>query len=167
MLQDNLKKAKGKFVDKRAIADQAELDDFEAHARSGASDLRNRVLDDLDLWLEKFEQQAPRHAAPRCCGRRTAPRSAAMVVDIARRHGVKKATKSKSMLSEEAGLNQALEAAGIQPVETDLGEYILQINDNEPPSHIIAPVVHKSQGRSRRPVRQDARARRARPTSRR
>ena len=48
------------------------------------------------------------------------------------------------MLSEEAGLNQALEAAGVQPVETDLGEYILQINDNEPPSHIIAPVVHKS-----------------------
>jgi L-lactate dehydrogenase complex protein LldF len=47
------------------------------------------------------------------------------------------------MLSEEAGLNHALEAAGVRPVETDLGEYILQINDNEPPSHIIAPVVHK------------------------
>jgi L-lactate dehydrogenase complex protein LldF len=66
------------------------------------------------------------------------------VVDIAHRHGVKKAVKSKSMLSEEAGLNQALEASGIAPVETDLGEYILQINNNEPPSHIIAPVVHKS-----------------------
>jgi L-lactate dehydrogenase complex protein LldF len=67
-----------------------------------------------------------------------------MVTDIARKHGVKKVTKSKSMVSEEAGLNQALEAAGIQPVETDLGEYILQVNDNEPPSHIIAPAVHKS-----------------------
>jgi L-lactate dehydrogenase complex protein LldF len=66
------------------------------------------------------------------------------VIDIARRHDVRKITKSKSMLSEEAGLNLALEAAGIQPVETDLGEYILQINDNEAPSHIIAPVLHKS-----------------------
>ena len=47
------------------------------------------------------------------------------------------------MVSEEMALNQAFEAAGIQPVETDLGEYILQINDNEAPSHIIAPVVHK------------------------
>jgi L-lactate dehydrogenase complex protein LldF len=56
---------------------------------------------------------------------------------------VRKVTKSKSMVSEEMALNRALEAAGIQPVETDLGEYILQINDSEPPSHIIAPVVHK------------------------
>jgi L-lactate dehydrogenase complex protein LldF len=57
---------------------------------------------------------------------------------------VRKVTKSKSMVSEEMALNRALEAAGVQPVETDLGEYILQINDNEPPSHIVAPVVHKS-----------------------
>jgi L-lactate dehydrogenase complex protein LldF len=67
-----------------------------------------------------------------------------LVTEIARKHGVTKVTKSKSMLSEEAGLNQALEAAGIQPVETDLGEYILQVDNNEPPSHIIAPAVHKS-----------------------
>lgn len=40
-------------------------------------------------------------------------------------------------------LNRALEDAGVIPIETDLGEYILQINDNEPPSHIIAPVIHK------------------------
>ena len=67
-----------------------------------------------------------------------------LTVDIARKHGVTMAVKSKSMLSEEAALNQALEAAGIRPVETDLGEYILQINNNEPPSHIVAPVFHKS-----------------------
>ncbi len=65
-------------------------------------------------------------------------------MDIAHCHEASKVTKSKSMLSEEADLNLALEAAGVQPVETDLGEYILQINDNEPPSHIIAPVMHKS-----------------------
>ena len=48
------------------------------------------------------------------------------------------------MVSEEMALNRHLEAAGVKVVETDLGEYILQINDNEPPSHIVAPVVHKS-----------------------
>ena len=66
-----------------------------------------------------------------------------LVVEIAKKHGVKKVTKSKSMVSEEMALNKALEAAGVQPVETDLGEYILQINNNEAPSHIVAPVVHK------------------------
>ena len=66
-----------------------------------------------------------------------------LVVRIAKHHQVKLVTKSKSMVSEEMALNKALEAAGVTPVETDLGEYILQINDNEPPSHIIAPVIHK------------------------
>jgi L-lactate dehydrogenase complex protein LldF len=56
---------------------------------------------------------------------------------------VKKAIKSKSMVSEEMALNHALESVGVQVIETDLGEYILQINNNESPSHIIAPVVHK------------------------
>ncbi|MBU0751880.1 MAG: iron-sulfur cluster-binding protein [Gammaproteobacteria bacterium] len=144
-LQHNLKKAKGKFVDKRrdAIADFcAQGGDFEA-LREAGKDLRNRVLADLDLWLEKFEANATARGATVLWAKDGAE-ACRLIVDIARKHGVKKATKSKSMLSEEAGLNQALEAAGIQPVETDLGEYILQINDNEPPSHIIAPVVHKS-----------------------
>jgi len=141
VLQENLKKAKSKFVDMRARA-IVELDDFEA-TREAAKVLRNRALDDLDLWLEQFEQQATARGASVLWARDGAE-ICRLTIDIARRHGVTKATKSKSMLSEEAGLNQALAAAGIQPVETDLGEYILQINDNEPPSHIIAPVFHKS-----------------------
>jgi iron-sulfur cluster protein len=56
---------------------------------------------------------------------------------------VKKVIKTKSMVSEEMQLNRVLGEMGVQSIETDLGEYILQINDNEPPSHIIAPVVHK------------------------
>ncbi len=140
VLQENLRKAKSKFVDMRALA-IAELDDFEA-TREAAKVLRDRTLNDLDLWLERFELEATRRGATVLWAKDGAE-VCQRVVDIARRHGVKKVTKSKSMLSEEAGLNQALEAAGIQPVETDLGEYILQINDNEPPSHIIAPVFHK------------------------
>ena len=145
VLQGNLRTSKGKFVDKRraAIADfDREGGDFEA-LRDAGRDLRNRVLADLDLWLEKFEQSATARGATVLWAKDGAE-ICRHVIDIGRRHGVTKAVKSKSMLSEEAGLNQALETAGIQPVETDLGEYILQINDNEPPSHIIAPVVHKS-----------------------
>jgi len=141
VLQQNLKKGKSKFVDMRAQA-IVEIDDFEA-TREAAKVLRDRTLDNLDLWLEQFERQATARGASVLWARDGAE-ICQLTIDIARRHGVTKATKSKSMLSEEAGLNQALEAAGIQPVETDLGEYILQINDNEPPSHIIAPVFHKS-----------------------
>ena len=140
-LQKNLRTAKGKFVDKRAAA-ITELDDFEG-TRQAAMEVRNRVLENLDLWLERFETRATERGATVLWAKDGAE-ICRHVVDIAKRHGVRKAVKSKSMLSEEAGLNLALEAAGIQPVETDLGEYILQINNNEPPSHIIAPVVHKN-----------------------
>lgn len=141
VLQANLRKAKGKFVDKRAMAIR-EIDDFEG-TREAAKAIRNRVIENLDLWLEKFEQTATARGATVLWARDGAE-ICRHVVAIGRQHGVKKVVKSKSMLSEEASLNQALAAAGIQPIETDLGEYILQINDNEPPSHIIAPVVHKS-----------------------
>ncbi len=66
-----------------------------------------------------------------------------LVCEIVKQHGVKKAVKSKSMVSEECALNDALEATGVEVVETDLGEYILQLA-KEPPSHIVAPVVHQS-----------------------
>ena len=141
VLQGNLKNAKGKFVTKRAEAIK-ELDDFEG-TREAAKAIRNTVIDNLDLWLERFESKAQETGA-QVMWARDGAEVCRLVIDIASKHGVKKVTKSKSMLSEEAGLNQALEAAGIQPVETDLGEYILQVNDNEPPSHIIAPAVHKS-----------------------
>jgi L-lactate dehydrogenase complex protein LldF len=67
------------------------------------------------------------------------------VVDIARRAGARLAVKSKSMATEEIDLNEALEREGITPVETDLGEYIIQLA-HERPSHIIAPAIHKTKG---------------------
>jgi len=66
-----------------------------------------------------------------------------LVIEIARKHDVRKIIKSKSMLGEETNLNHALEAAGLDVRETDLGEYIIQ-QFGETPSHIIAPAVHKS-----------------------
>ena len=139
-LQQNLKKLSTKFVTGRATA-ITELDDFEA-TRDAAVEFRTRAIENLDVWLATFEKEATRRGATVLYAE-TAEQASKLVVQIAQKHAVKKVIKSKSMVSEEMQLNSALEAAGITPIETDLGEYILQINDNEAPSHIIAPVVHK------------------------
>ncbi|MBU3724369.1 MAG: lactate utilization protein [Burkholderiaceae bacterium] len=138
-LQRNLKKLADKFVTARAGVMQ-EID-FTA-TRQAAVERRNRVLDRLDVWLEMFERNAQARGATVLFAE-TPAQASQLVVKIAQRHDVKLVTKSKSMVSEEMALNAALEKAGIESVETDLGEYILQINDNEAPSHIIAPVIHK------------------------
>jgi L-lactate dehydrogenase complex protein LldF len=139
-LQQNLKKLSTKFVSGRASA-ITELDDFEG-TRDAAIERRMRAIENLDVWLATFEENAVRQGATVLYAE-SADEASRLVVEIAKKHGVKKATKSKSMVSEEMALNKALEAAGVQAIETDLGEYILQINNNEAPSHIIAPVVHK------------------------
>jgi L-lactate dehydrogenase complex protein LldF len=140
-LQGNLQKIKGKFVAHRR-ASLAELDDFEA-TRDAGSAIRQRALDDLDVWLEIFERNATARGAT-VLWAETPAEINAHVLDVARRHGARKIIKSKSMVSEESALDRAIEAAGLTVVETDLGEYILQINDYEPPSHIIGPALHKS-----------------------
>ncbi|MBT9523506.1 MAG: iron-sulfur cluster-binding protein [Dechloromonas sp.] len=146
VLQRALQKAKPLFVGKRAkgMASLAEDGlDFEM-LRSTGKNIRNRNLADLDVWLDIFEERATATGAE-VLWARDGTEVSRLVVDIARRHGVSKAVKSKSMLSEEANLNEALAAAGIRPVETDLGEYIVQLA-GETPSHIIAPAVHKTIG---------------------
>ena len=140
-LQANLKKFQGKFVPARRLA-IAELDDFEATRDAGRA-IRQRALDDLDVWLEMFEKNAQAAGATVLWAETPADINR-LVLDIAQRHGVKKIIKSKSMVSEESALDHAIEAAGLTVVETDLGEYILQINNYEPPSHIIGPALHKS-----------------------
>jgi L-lactate dehydrogenase complex protein LldF len=138
-LQQNLTKLSTKFVSARASAVQDI--DFEA-TRAALKERRNRALDNLDVWLETFEREATRRGATVLYAESTQD-AAKLVAEIAREHGVKKVIKTKSMVSEEMQLNRVLGEMGVQSIETDLGEYILQINDNEPPSHIIAPVVHK------------------------
>jgi L-lactate dehydrogenase complex protein LldF len=140
-LQGNLQKIKGKFVAKRRES-LAELDDFEATREAGRA-IRQRALDDLDVWLEMFERNATARGATVLWAETPADVNR-HVLAIAARHGAGKIIKSKSMVSEESALDRAIEAAGKEVVETDLGEYILQINDYEPPSHIIGPALHKS-----------------------
>jgi L-lactate dehydrogenase complex protein LldF len=73
----------------------------------------------------------------------------AQVLEIARRHHVQSVVKSKSMVTEETGLNHALESVGIEVLETDLGEYIVQLGE-ETPSHIVVPIVHKTKASIRK-----------------
>ena len=139
-LQSSLKRLQGNFV--RGRADRvAELGNYE-EIRSAAAAIRDRALADLDVYLEEFERNATARGAV-VHWAETRQDVNRIVCEIANRHGVKEAVKSKSMVSEECALNEALEAAGIEVVETDLGEYILQLA-KEPPSHIVAPVVHKT-----------------------
>ena len=139
VLQNAMKKAKGKFVDGRALG-VAEIDNWE-DIRTHAAALRNRVIDHLDAWLLEFERNAIRRGSV-VHWAETAEEANAIVLGIAQKNGVKTITKSKSMVTEEIALNDALIGAGISVMETDLGEYILQLA-HEPPSHIVAPAVHK------------------------
>jgi L-lactate dehydrogenase complex protein LldF len=146
VLQRALQKAKPLFSGKRRKAMIALGEDGldSEELRTACEEIRNRALNDLDVWLALFEERALATGAE-VLWARDGEEICDLVIDVARRHGVRKVTKSKSMLSEEAELNEALEAAGIRPVETDLGEYIIQLA-GEKPSHIIAPAVHKTIG---------------------
>ena len=111
-------------------------------ARRQAARIRRQVLDDFDGWLDKAQAQLESLGVT--VHRAESPEDACRtVVDIARAEGVRLAVKSKSMATEEVHLNGALEAAGVKVVETDLGEYIIQLA-REMPSHIIAPAIHKT-----------------------
>ena len=131
---------KRRFVPGRANV-IAELDNYD-EIRDSAAAIRQRALDHLDFFLEEFERNATARGATVHWAETWADVTD-IVCAIARQNSVRKAVKSKSMVSEECALNEALESAGIEVVETDLGEYILQLG-KEPPSHIIAPVIHKT-----------------------
>jgi L-lactate dehydrogenase complex protein LldF len=110
--------------------------------RTRAQDAKMRVVDDLDAHLARFRAAAEEHGAHTFVAR-TATEANAYVVDVCRRRGARLVAKSKSMVTEEIGLNAALEAADARVVETDLGEYILQLA-GEHPVHIVAPAIEKT-----------------------
>jgi L-lactate dehydrogenase complex protein LldF len=141
-LQEALTIATTKFIGLRREA----FDEFpEGEAlRDRARAIKEATLQHLDQHLERLIDNVERrgghvHYAA------SAEEAREIVLDIARRTGARMAVKSKSMATEEIHLNDALEAAGVTPVETDLGEYIIQLA-HERPSHIIAPAIHKTKG---------------------
>lgn len=137
-LQRALGNLKSGFPGKRAAA-VARLPEFDA-LRDQARDLKNHILEHLDLYLEEFERNVTANGGTvHWC--RTAEDARRTILDICREQDAKTVTKGKSMVSEEIALNEYLEANGVTPVETDLGEYILQLR-NDHPSHIVAPAIH-------------------------
>ena len=139
-LQGALQKVPSGFIDRRARAREAfpGFDDV----RDAAREMKDHTLANLDLYLEEFEARAT-EAGSQVHWASTKEDARAIVLRICRDAGARTVTKGKSMVGEELDLNAALEAAGITPVETDLGEYIIQLR-KEAPSHIIAPAIHVS-----------------------
>ena len=140
-LQKAMRHVKTGFIDRRARAAER-LPEFEA-LRDAARDIKNHTLANLDHYLERFEAKVIESGGEvHWCADADAAR--ATILEICRAAGARTVTKGKTMIGEEIGINDHLAANGIEPVETDLGEYIIQLR-GEAPSHIIAPAIHVNQ----------------------
>ena len=139
-LRGALKNATSLFGERRKEA-AASLPNWE-DLRSQVRAIKDEVLLHLDLYLEEFVANAESRGA-KVHWARDAAEANSIICGLATERAARIVVKSKSMTTEETHLNDALEAAGMQVVETDLGEYIIQLA-NEPPSHIIAPAIHKT-----------------------
>ncbi len=121
----------------------AEVPGFE-RLRDRAREIKREVMNHLDHYLEQFADNVERRGG-KVHWAATAEEACAIVLGIARDAGARQVVKAKTMVSEEIELNHVLEAAGIRAIETDLGEFILQLA-GERPAHIVAPAMHKTRG---------------------
>ena len=110
--------------------------------REAARQIKSYAIANLDKLLVEFEQKITARGAT-VLWAKDAAEANQHILNIARQHNVKSVVKSKSMVSEELELNHVLEAEGIRAVETDLGEYIVQLA-GERPVHIVTPAIHMS-----------------------
>lgn len=141
-LQAAVKRATDTAARKRDRAMFADGHAYGEALRQQAAATRRRALGQLPALLEQAEARLTERGAT-VLWAVDAAEVCQHVQAIAAQHGVRRVTKSKSMISEEVGLNDALLAAGIEVLETDLGEFIIQLA-GEAPSHIVTPVIHKS-----------------------
>lgn len=111
-------------------------------ARERAKDLKWRAIEHLDQYLEQFEKAITARGA-KVLWAETTEQALEEIEKICKEKNCKTVVKSKSMVTEEIHLNRFLEKQGIESIETDLGEYIQQL-DGEPPYHIVTPAMHKS-----------------------
>ena len=134
--------ATGRLKEKRieATADDA-LPDYQ-ELRTQANALKKHAIDNLDHYLEEFERNVEAYGG-KVVYCKDATEVSDFVLDLAKRRGSRLIVKSKSMTTEEVDLNERLEHHGLESVETDLGEYILQLA-HERPYHIVAPALHKT-----------------------
>lgn len=133
-----VQQATGRFIGSRQSR-VAELPEWEA-LREAASQIRLHTLEHLDFYLERLAERV-QAAGGTVHWAADAAQARHIALEIAQKHGARLAVKSKSMATEEIGLNHAFAQAGIEALETDLGEYIIQLAGTGP-SHIIVPAVH-------------------------
>ncbi|MGK1713526.1 LUD domain-containing protein, partial [Klebsiella pneumoniae] len=110
--------------------------------RDRASQIRDHVLSNLDAYLYQLSEKVTENGGHVYFATR-------YILQVAQSKNAQKVVKSKSMVTEEIGVNHVLQDAGIQVIETDLGEYILQL-DQDPPSHVVVPAIHKDRYQIRR-----------------
>jgi L-lactate dehydrogenase complex protein LldF len=139
-LRHKLDKATGRHLEHVAEV-RAEFPPFDAE-RDAARRIKQDAIARLDDLLIQLKEQLEANGC-KVFVAADAGMARDYVIELARARGVKRVVKGKSMTTEEIELNHALQQAGIEPVETDLGEYIIQLR-GEKPSHIITPAIHLS-----------------------
>jgi L-lactate dehydrogenase complex protein LldF len=141
-LQEYLTRSMGNFDSARKQAIEDVSQEIWEGLREKARQIKKHTIENLDYYLDLLYENVTRsggfvHFAT------TDGQARDIIGHISKNRGLTKAIKSKSMVSEEVGLNKYLESVGVEPIETDLGEYIIQLVD-ETPFHIIAPALHKT-----------------------
>jgi L-lactate dehydrogenase complex protein LldF len=139
-LRKNFKFAMGNFILKRKqiFSDESETEQL----RQIGNSIKRRALSQLPQLLEQLEEKCTRNGI-QVHWAETTSEANQQVLRIMQAHQATRLVKGKSMVSEEMGLNEFLQENKIEVVETDLGEFIIQLN-NEKPSHIIVPAIHKN-----------------------
>lgn len=149
-LEENLKNefmrnavssAQHRFQTRRAIATE-QLGNWEEWRNHG-EEICKHVLANLDYYLYELSENVAKRGG-HVFFAETAEEANAYIIDVAKKKQAQKVVKAKSMVTEEIHLNHHLESIGCEVIETDLGEYILQLDDHEPPSHIVTPALHKN-----------------------
>ena len=115
--------------------------------RSHAAEIRAHVLDNLDAYLYQLSEKISANGG-KVFFANSREDATQYILQVAQARKARKIVKSKSMVTEEIGMNAALEKAGIEVIETDLGEYILQLG-NDAPSHVVVPAIHKDRNQIR------------------
>lgn len=133
--------AQERMQGKRLTATE-ELGNWEEWRKLG-EEIRSHTLQNLDYYLEQLSENVKKRGG-HVFFASTKEEANEYITKVAQEKQAKKVVKSKSMVTEEIHLNSALEKAGCEVIETDLGEYILQLDDHDPPSHIVVPALHKN-----------------------
>ncbi|WP_162048240.1 LutB/LldF family L-lactate oxidation iron-sulfur protein [Vibrio taketomensis] len=128
------------FANRQIAADR--LGNWEQWREMGM-DIRNHVLENLDYYLHQLSEKVLDNGG-HVFFAKTAKEATDYIEGILKAKNAKKVVKSKSMVTEEIGVNQMIQRNGCEVIETDLGEYILQVDDCDPPSHIVVPALHKN-----------------------